>query len=93
MLSEDVHLSQTARAERRGREQVASTFFKGYDAALDWRLEPAEVDGQECAAVFLAEEPSRRSYFMLLGWQDGSLASIRDFRYARYVMDGAQVTH
>lgn len=92
MLSEDVHLLQTTRAERRGRQQVASTFFRGYEAARDWRLEPARVDGKECAAVFLIDEPSWPAYFMLLDWQNGVLASIRDFRYARYVMDGAWIT-
>jgi len=31
------------------------------------------------------------SYFVLLGWTGNQLVHLRDFRYARYVMDGAEV--
>jgi RNA polymerase sigma-70 factor, ECF subfamily len=29
-------------------------------------------------------------YFMLLGWDGGKVATIRDFRYATYIADGAE---
>jgi hypothetical protein len=30
-------------------------------------------------------------YFVLLGWDGDSVASIRDFRHARYVMEEAEM--
>lgn len=90
MLSEDVYLSQTARAELHGRQQVSSNFYKGYSEAKGWSLQVANVEGHECAAVFL-DDPAQPAYFMLLRWQNGMLKSIRDFRYARYVMNGAEI--
>ncbi|QNI36026.1 sigma-70 family RNA polymerase sigma factor [Edaphobacter albus] len=90
MLSEDVHLSQTARAELRGRQQVSSIFYKGYGEVQGWRLQEASIEGYECAAVFL-DDPNTPAYFMLLHWQGDVLKSIRDFRYARYVMNGAEI--
>jgi RNA polymerase sigma-70 factor (ECF subfamily) len=33
----------------------------------------------------------RPLYFVLLGWSGEELLAIRDFRYARYVMDGAEI--
>ena len=29
---------------------------------------------------------------MLIDWQDGRLLNVRDFRYARYVVDGAELS-
>jgi RNA polymerase sigma-70 factor (ECF subfamily) len=91
MLSEDVHLSQTARADLRGRQQVSSKFFKGYSETQGWRLQEANLEGTECAAVFLDNAPTP-AYFMLLTWHGNVLVAIRDFRYARYVTGGAEIT-
>jgi RNA polymerase sigma-70 factor, ECF subfamily len=30
-------------------------------------------------------------YFVVLGWTGEKLAAIRDFRYARYAIDGAEL--
>jgi RNA polymerase sigma-70 factor (ECF subfamily) len=30
-------------------------------------------------------------YFILLDWRDGRVAGIRDFRFARYATDGAEL--
>ena len=32
----------------------------------------------------------RPLYFVLLGWRGDKLLAIRDFRYARYAMEGAE---
>ena len=31
-------------------------------------------------------------YFMLIDWRDGRLLNVRDFRYARYVVEGAELS-
>jgi len=30
-------------------------------------------------------------YFVLLDWADGRVVTIRDFRFARYALDGADI--
>jgi RNA polymerase sigma factor (sigma-70 family) len=91
MLSEDVFLAQTARAELRGRQQVSSNFFKGYDQAHDWRLQLGYLESAECAAVFL-DDAHKPAYVMMLQWRGGAVITIRDFRYARYILNGAELT-
>jgi RNA polymerase sigma-70 factor (ECF subfamily) len=36
------------------------------------------------------ERDSGPKYFMLLGWSADKVATIRDFRHAPYVIDGAE---
>ena len=36
----------------------------------------------------LSEEPT---YFVLLGWAGDRVAAIRDFRHARYAIEGAEL--
>jgi RNA polymerase sigma-70 factor (ECF subfamily) len=38
-----------------------------------------------------AEGAAKPSYFVLLDWAEGRVATIRDFRYARYAIEGAEV--
>lgn len=90
LLAADVELVQTARAERRGRSSVAATFFGGYAESKGWRLEPARLEGREVAAV-LSTHGAVPAYFMALAWTNGQVRQIRDFRYARYVMESAEI--
>jgi RNA polymerase sigma-70 factor, ECF subfamily len=42
--------------------------------------------------VYGADDPDRRlKYFVLLAWTDGHVIVIRDFAFARYAMDGAEL--
>lgn len=90
MLAEEVRLDLVGRSSMRGRAQV-STYFSNYDRQHDWRFEPGFVESREVALAFEPGNPAPVS-FVLLDWHDGALRFIRDFRYARYVMDGARVT-
>ena len=52
---------------------------------------PGLVEGRPAILVFdpeAAEGPPK--YFMLLDWAGDKVATIRDFRYATYVVDGAE---
>jgi len=53
------------------------------------RLEPAWLEGREVLAVFATAGSTAPDYFMWLEWKDGRIAFIHDYRYARYVLDGA----
>jgi RNA polymerase sigma-70 factor (ECF subfamily) len=88
LLADDVRLNQATYAPRYGSADVGRFFgiYAGFDQPM--RLEPAWLEGREVLAVFPGEtiEPA---YFMWIEWRDGRIAFIHDYRYARYVMDGA----
>jgi len=91
MLAEDVRLDLVGHGRRHGKREVG-TYFSNYAGKDDWHLAPGAVDGRPAALVFdpRAADP-RPAYFVLLAWENGHLAAIRDFRYARHVAADAVV--
>jgi len=91
LLAEEVRLEVVARTTLRGRAAVAGTYFANYAASADWQLTPGLVEG--CPALLVGDPSAPRSpaYFILLEWRDGLVVAGRDFRHARYVMEGADV--
>jgi len=89
LLADDVKLSQAKRPIRTGAADVGMffTFYAGYG---DVRLAPAWLEGREVIAVFEGRDP-KPSYAMWLTWRDGRIASIHDYRYARYVFADAEL--
>ena len=91
MLAEEVRLELVNRTRMRGRREVAN-YVDNYSRVRDWRLVPGLVEGRAAVIVFDPHDSSGRpSYFILLEWLDDEIAGIRDFRYARYVIDGAEL--
>lgn len=91
LLAEDVRLEVVTRFKRRGRADV-STYVGRYEAQDDWRLVPGLVEGRPAALVIDPRETSGKpTYFVLLDVSTGAVAAITDFRYARYVIDGAEI--
>lgn len=88
MLSEDVRLDLISRSRRSGRHDVA-VYFTNYARFDDWHLVPAWLEGREVLAVFRDPRDARPGYFVELEFADGRVASIRDFRYVRYIADEA----
>ena len=73
----------------KGKAEV-SRYFGNYSAASDWRLAPGLVEGRPAILVFdPATSGAPPKYFMLLSWTGDKVATIRDFRYAAYIIDGA----
>ncbi|QKC96265.1 sigma-70 family RNA polymerase sigma factor [Mesorhizobium sp. NZP2298] len=92
MLAQEVRLELVARTRLNGRKEVA-TYFHNYSRVQDWRLVPGFVENRPAILVRDPNDPAARpAYFILLAWQDGRLAAIRDFRHARYVADGAELS-
>ena len=91
LLADDVRLNQATYAPRRGSADVGRffTIYAGFDQQV--RLEPAWLEGREVLAVFTHPAASRPDYLMWIEWQDGRIAFIHDYRYARYVLDGAEL--
>jgi RNA polymerase sigma-70 factor (ECF subfamily) len=88
LLADDVKLNQATYAPRYGSADVGRffTIYSGFDQQV--RLQPAWLEGREVLAVYPpgATEPA---YVMWIEWRDGRIAFIHDYRYARYVLDGA----
>jgi RNA polymerase sigma-70 factor (ECF subfamily) len=91
LLADEVRLNLVARMEKKGRKEVA-TYFSNYERATDWHFTAGLVDRRPAVLVHHPERLNGRpDYFILVDWTDGSVANIRDFRYARYVTDSAEV--
>jgi RNA polymerase sigma-70 factor (ECF subfamily) len=91
MLADDVRLELVARTRVEGRQQV-SKYFHNYSGVHDWCFVPGLVDRRPALLVVDPNDPAvPPSYFILLEWADDDVASIRDFRHARYVAESAEM--
>jgi hypothetical protein len=76
----------------RGRAEVGR-YFGNYAAQADWALSVGLVEGRPAALVRRPEDSvGAIAYFILLRFEGGQVAEIRDFRYAAYVVADAKVT-
>lgn len=92
LLAEDVRLDLVNRVKLAGRKDV-SVYFTRYDESADWRFAAGLVEGRP---ALLVSDPADAAqavvYVVLLDWAERRIRSIRDFRYAPYVVDGLAVT-
>jgi len=91
MLADEVRLDLVARRRMIGRSEVGG-YFHNYGLIQDWHLVPGFVDGRPAILVRDPGDPSGRpAYFILLAWTGDKLATIQDFRFARYATEGAEL--
>ena len=91
-LAAEVQLEVVGRVRARGRERVGN-YFSNYSHATDWHMTPGLVEGHPAVIVRDPADPSgRAAYFVLLQWTAGKIVGIRDFRYARYAAEGAELS-
>lgn len=88
MLAEDVRLDLVGRTKDNGKG-VVGNYFSRYEGQFDWRMAPGQVEGRPAMLVY--DEAGELAYFILLDWSGDRLSVIRDFRYARYAVEGAAV--
>ena len=90
MIADDVRLDLVNRTRINGKAEV-SKYFGNYSKVDDWLLKPGLVEGRPAILVFDPGAPSSKpKYFMLLQWDGDKVATIRDFRHASYVTEGAE---
>jgi RNA polymerase sigma-70 factor (ECF subfamily) len=90
MIADDVRLELVNKMRMNGKTEV-SRYFGNYSRVGDWHLVPGLVERHPAILVFDPREPgSGPKYFMLLQWSADKVATIRDFRHAPYVIDGAE---
>ena len=89
-MADDVKLHQSTYPLRVGAADVGM-FFTIYSKFEGVRLAPAWVEGREVIAVFENGADAKSSYFMWLEWRDDRISFIHDYRYARYIVTGAEL--
>jgi RNA polymerase sigma-70 factor, ECF subfamily len=90
MIADDVRLELVNKTRMQGKTQV-SRYFGNYSNVGDWHLRVGLVEDRPAILVFDPNEPDGPpKYFMLLGWTADKVATIRDFRHAPYVFEGAE---
>ena len=93
MLADEVRLDLVGRAKLDGADDVNNRYFYNYNLVDDWRLALGLV---EARLAVLAYDPADASpqpaYFVLLTWKDSRVSFIRDYRYARYVVQDAVIS-
>ena len=91
MLAAEVRLELVNRVRLNGRKEV-STYFHNYSRIQDWRLVPGLVDRRPAILVCDPDDGfGTPKYFVVLAWAGDAVASIRDFRHARYAMESAEL--
>lgn len=88
LLAEDVRLQQSHLPGRRGVATVGQ-FFSFYDGYPAVRLQPGWLGDREVLLVFDPPGSPAAAYFLWLAWEGGQIRFIRDYRYVRYVSEGA----
>lgn len=86
MLAEEVKLELVNKVNSEGKAKV-SNYYGNYDRVHDWQMAPGFVEGRPAILAFDPTTPDAGPiYFILLEYDGDELVDIRDFRYARYVM-------
>lgn len=92
MLADDVRLDLVAKLRKQGKSDVGE-YYTAYAAAKQWAYAAGVVDGRPAMIVYdrnvSMETPA---YFVALGFAGGRVASVHDFLYARYAMDGIDLS-
>ena len=91
LLAEDVRLDLVARRQLQGREDVKE-YFHQYARVDQWQMAAGFVDRRPAVLAYdCSDLGGRPAFFILLDWRGETLVDIRDFLFARYAVDGAEV--
>jgi RNA polymerase sigma-70 factor (ECF subfamily) len=93
MLADEVQLDLVGRIKLKGVDEIANRYFHNYAQAKQWRFALGRVENRPAIIVYDVKANSPEpSYFILLTWEQERVAAIRDYLYARYVMQDAQIS-
>lgn len=91
MLADEVKLNLVNRLQADGKVPV-SNYFGNYSQLGGWRLGLGMVDRKPALLAFDPDDAlGMPMYFVILKWLGDKVVSIRDFRYARYALEGAEI--
>jgi RNA polymerase sigma-70 factor, ECF subfamily len=87
LIGDDCRLDLVSKSQRRGK--AVGAYFARYQSEAV-RLAVVALEGQLALAAYVAGRAAP-AYVILLGWQDGRVQTIRDFRYVGYIADDAEL--
>lgn len=91
MLADEVRLELVNRLRLNGRKDVGN-YLDRYSQVQDWRFVPGLVDRRPAILVCDPDDSAGRpKYFVLLDWRGEAVTGIRDFLFARYAIEGAEL--
>jgi RNA polymerase sigma-70 factor, ECF subfamily len=92
MLADDVNLDLVAKLRKQGKSEVGE-YYAVYAAAKQWAYAAGVVDGRAVMLVYDREiSLGTPAYFVALDFDGDRVVSIHDFLYARYAMDGVDLS-
>jgi RNA polymerase sigma-70 factor (ECF subfamily) len=93
MLADEVRLELIGRTRLKGAAEVANNYFHKYSQTFTWRFVVGVVEDHLAILAYEVEDQESKQpvYFMLLTWEDGLVSEIRDYHYARYVLQDATI--
>ena len=91
MLADEVRLDLVNRLKLSGITAVGE-YFHNYEQAERWHLALGTVEQRPAILVYTdREQLSPPIYFILLTWDAGRVALIRDYRYVPYIISNAEM--
>jgi RNA polymerase sigma-70 factor (ECF subfamily) len=91
MLADEVKLDLVAKLRDSGRDHVKN-YFTQYFTVDRWHVQPGFVDRHPAVLFYLRDDPARRPvHFALLNWTGDKLINIRDFLFAPYAINEAEI--
>jgi RNA polymerase sigma factor (sigma-70 family) len=89
LVGDDCRLDLVSKSQRRGK--AVGVYFGNYERE-DVELRVVQLEGRLALAAHVpgAAGAPRPSYFILLDWDSGQVAAIRDFRYVPYIAADAE---
>jgi RNA polymerase sigma-70 factor, ECF subfamily len=92
MLADEVKLDLVAKLRKQGKSEVGE-YYAAYAAAKQWAYAAGVVDGRAAMLVYDREiSLGTPAYFVALDFDGDRVVSIHDFLYARYAMDGVDLS-
>ena len=92
MLADDVKLDLVAKLRKQGKSEVGE-YYADYAAGEQWAFAAGVVDGRAAMLVYDREiSLETPAYFVALDFDGDRVVSIHDFLFARYAMDGVDLS-
>ena len=91
MLADELRFDLVNRVQSTGKS-AAISYFANYGSLGGWRFAPGMVDRRPALLAFDPDDMlGTPIYFVVLEWAGDRVAAIRDFRYARYALEGTEI--
>ena len=93
LLADEARLDLVGRLKQKGAAEIRNNYFRNYNSKTDWRFAVGAVENNPAILVYNPQKDSDKpEYFILLETVENKIVSIRDYRYASYVIEEAQIS-